>query len=187
MASYISMNFDGLKDDIIEMLAGGRANVNTTKFRNDLAAIRSRDDVLTVLIHLGYLSFDWERRECYVPNYEVSEELANAVEETGWTVVARALQQSERLLTATLRGDSETVARLIEAAHDSEASIPNYNDENTLSCVISIAYYYAHSDYIFHRERLRVGEQSSGMLATGRGYADLVLMPRKNVERNALS
>ena len=175
VASYISMNFEGLKDDILEMLAGGRAKVNTTKFRNDLSDIRSRDDVLTVLIHLGYLAFDWEQRECYVPNYEVSEELANAVEETAWTVVARALQQSERLLTATLRGDSETVARLVEAAHDSEASILKYNDENTLSCVISIAYYYAHGDYIFHRE-----------LSTGKGYADLVLMPRKNVEKPAI-
>ena len=175
VADYIQRDFDGLKDDILEMLAGGRVYVNTTKFRNDLSEIRSRDDVLTVLIHLGYLSYDRDERKCYVPNYEVSEELANAVESTAWTVVARSLRQSERLLTATLRGDDETVARLIEAAHDSEAPIYKYNNENTLSCIISIAYYYAHGDYIFHRE-----------LATGRGYADLVLIPRKNVNKPAI-
>ncbi len=175
VSDYIERNFDGLKDDILDVLAGGRVKVNTTKFRNDLSDIRSRDDVFTVLIHLGYLSFDWQERECYLPNYEVSEELANAVEESSWTVVARALQQSERLLTATLRGDAETVARMVEAAHDSEASIFKYNDENTLSCIISIAYYYAHGDYIFHRE-----------LPTGKGYADLVLMPRKNVAKPAI-
>ena len=175
VSGYIQRDFDGLKDDVLEMLAGGRVYVNTTKFRNDLSDIRSRDDVLTVLIHLGYLSYDRDEHKCYVPNYEVSAELANAVEDTAWTVVSRALRQSERLLTATLRGDSETVARLIEAAHDSEASIFKYSDENTLSCVISIAYYYAHGDYIFHRE-----------LATGRGYADLVLIPRKNVSKPAI-
>ncbi len=175
ISDYIERNFDGLKDDILYVLAGGRVKVNTTKFRNDLWDVRSRDDVLTVLIHLGYLSFDWQERECYLPNYEVSEELANAVEESSWTVVAQALRQSERLLMATLRSDAETVARLVEAAHDSEASILKYNDENTLSCVISIAYYYAHGDYIFHRE-----------LPTGRGYADLVLMPRKNVDKPAI-
>ena len=175
VADYIQRDFDGLKDDVLEMLAGGHVYVNTTKFRNDLSEIRSRDDVLTVLIHLGYLSYDRDEHKCYVPNYEVSAELANAVEETAWTVVARALQQSERLLTATLRGDSETVARLVEAAHDSEAPIYKYNNENTLSCVISIAYYYAHGDYIFHRE-----------LPTGRGYADLVLIPRKNVSKPAI-
>ena len=175
VVTYIQRNFDGLKDDIVEMLAGGRVSVDPTGFHNDLSDIRSRDDVLTVLIHLGYLSYDWQHGHCYIPNREVSGEMANAVKNTAWTVVARALQQSERILTATLRGDSETVARLVEAAHDSEAPIYKYNNENTLSCVISIAYYYAHGDYIFHRE-----------LPTGRGYADLVLIPRKNVSKPAI-
>jgi len=175
VVSYIQRDFEGLKDDVLEMLAGGRVSVDPTGFQNDLSDIRSRDDVLTVLIHLGYLSYDWRHDECYIPNREVAGEMVNAVKSTAWTVVARALQQSERLLTATLRGDAETVARMVEAAHDSEASIYKYNDENTLSCVISIAYYYAHGDYIFQRE-----------LPTGKGYADLVLMPRKNVSKPAI-
>ena len=175
ISGYIKMDFDGLKEDIIEMLAGGRAKVNTTKFLNDLSDIRGRDDVLTVLIHLGYLAFDWERRECYVPNYEVSEELANAVEETGWTAITNALQQSERLLEATLRGDEQTVAHLVEAAHSENTSIIKYSDENSMACVLAIAYYYAHGDYIFHRE-----------FQTGKGFADLVLMPRKNVSTPAI-
>ncbi|MBQ9356899.1 MAG: AAA family ATPase [Prevotella sp.] len=175
IASYIKMNFDGLKNDIVEMLAGGRAKVNTTKFRNDLSDIRSRDDVLTVLIHLGYLAFDWERRECYVPNYEVSEELANAVEETGWTSIVQALQQSEQLLEATLRGDEQTVARMVAEAHTENASIIKYSDENSMACVLAIAYYYAHADYIFHRE-----------FQTGLGFADLVLIPRKNTTTPAI-
>ena len=175
IAGYIQMNFDGLKESIIEMLAGGRAAVNTTKFRNDLSEIRSRDDVLTVLIHLGYLSFDWEERECYVPNYEVSEELANAVEETGWTTIANALKQSEQLLKATLRGDAGLVARMVGEAHQENTSIIRYSDENSMACVLAIAYYYAHGDYIFHRE-----------FQTGRGFADLVLIPRKNVAKPAI-
>ena len=175
IAGYIQMNFDGLKESIIEMLAGGRAAVNTTKFRNDLSEIRSRDDVLTVLIHLGYLSFDWEERECYVPNYEVSEELANAVEETGWTTIANALKQSEQLLKATLRGDAQLVARMVGEAHQENTSIIRYSDENSMACVLAIAYYYAHGDYIFHRE-----------FQTGRGFADLVLIPRKNVAKPAI-
>ena len=79
VADYIQRDFDGLKDDILEMLAGGRVKVNTTKFNNDLLSICSRDDVLTVLIHLDYLSFNWHREECYIPNREVSGEMVNAV------------------------------------------------------------------------------------------------------------
>lgn len=175
VANYIKMNFDGLKDDVILMLAGGRVKVNTTRFQNDMSVIQSKDDVLTVLIHLGYLSFDWTKNECYVPNYEVAGELTNAVEDTGWTNIIKVLRQSEQLLQATLEGDEEAVARGIDAAHDENTSILSYNNENSLACVLSIAYYYAKGDYVVHRE-----------LASGKGFADLVMIPRKNVDSPAM-
>jgi hypothetical protein len=175
VAHYIRMNFDGLKDDVIQMLGGGRVKVNTTKFQNDMSVIESKDDVLTVLIHLGYLSYDRRTLECYIPNREVRGELTNAVEESGWTNVIKAIKQSEQLLQATIRGDEEAVAHAVDNAHDEHTSILSYNDENSLACVLSLAYYYANNDYIIHRE-----------LATGKGFADLVLIPRKNVNSPAI-
>jgi hypothetical protein len=175
VAKYIGMNFDGLKDDVITLLGGGRVKVNTTKFQNDMSNIQRKDDVFTVLIHLGYLSFNWKNNECYIPNLEVAGELANAVEDTDWKHVVKALEQSERLLQATLNGDEDTVARCVDLAHDEHTSILSYNDENSLACVLSIAYYYARNNYVMHRE-----------LATGKGFADIVLIPRKNVESPAI-
>ncbi|MBR6980996.1 MAG: AAA family ATPase [Prevotella sp.] len=175
VANYIQMNFEGLKDYIIRMLAGGRVKVKTTKFQNDMSVIRSRDDVLTVLIHLGYLGYDWHKEECFIPNYEVVGEMENAVENTNWTNVIKSLQQSEDLLQATIDGDCEAVARGVDAAHDEHTSILSYNNENSLACVLSIAYFYARKDYVIHRE-----------LASGKGFADLVLIPRKNVDSPAI-
>ena len=175
ITSYININYDGLKDDIICMLGGGRVTVDPTGFQNDLSVIRSKDDVLTVLIHLGYLSFDWKRNQCYVPNKEVEGELVNAVRNNKWEEVVNSINQSERLLEATIRGNSEYVAKALDAAHSDNTSILSYNDENSLACVISLAYYYARNDYHIHRE-----------YPTGDGYADLVLIPRKNVESPAL-
>ena len=175
VSDYIQMNFEGLKDDIIAMLAGGRCAVDPTSFQNDMSVVNSRDDVLTVLIHLGYLSYDWNKEVCYIPNREVAGEMVNAVKATKWKSVADALQKSERLLRATLDGDAEAVARGVEAAHDEETSILSYNNENSMACVLSIAYYYVKNDYIIHRE-----------LASGRGFADLVFIPRKNVDSPAL-
>ncbi len=174
VSTYIEMNFDGLKDDIIYMLAGGRCSVDTTGFLNDMHDVRSKDDVLTVLIHLGYLSYDDEEDECYIPNKEVRMEIVNAVKSRQWKV-ARALEESKKLLRATLQGDEEAVARGIDLAHDENTSILSYNDENSLACVLSIAYYAAKDSYIIHRE-----------LATGKGFADLVLIPRRNVDKPAL-
>lgn len=175
VADYIQMNFEGLKDDIIRMLGGGRVRVNVTKFQNDMSVIRTRDDVLTVLVHLGYLSYDRRQKECYIPNYEVAGEMENAVEETNWTHVIKALRESEQLLRDTLDGDCEAVARGIDAAHDENTSVLSYNNENSLACEISIAYYYARNDYVMHRE-----------LASGKGFADIVLIPRKNVDSPAI-
>lgn len=175
VAHYISMNYEGLKDDIVQMLAGERCAVDPTGSQNDMSVIHSKDDVLTVLIHLGYLSYDWKESECYIPNREVAGEMVNAVKMNNWKYVADAIEKSKQLLQATLRGDEEVVSRGVDAAHDENTSILSYNDENSLACVLSIAYYYASNDYIIHRE-----------YATGKGFADLVLMPRKNVDKPAI-
>ena len=175
VANYINMNFDGLKDDIIRMLGGGRCKVDPKGFKNDISEIYSRDDALTLLIHLGYLSYDRVKRECFIPNLEVSGEMENAIRQNNWQHVVDALQKSEQLLQATLNGDSEAVASGIEVAHDENTSILSYNDENSLACVLSIAYYSARNDYVMHRE-----------LATGKGFADIVLIPRKNVDSPAI-
>ena len=123
VVTYINRNFEGLKDDIILMLAGGRCRVNTTKFQNDLSIINSKDDVLTVLIHLGYLSYDPDKSECYIPNKEVRIEMTNAVEATDWKRLNDALAASEKLLADTLEGREEAVARGMELAHDENTSI----------------------------------------------------------------
>jgi hypothetical protein len=175
VANYIRLNFDGLKDNVLRLLAGERVKVNTTKFQNDISIIQSKDDVLTVLIHLGYLSYSWQKSECYIPNKEVAGEMVNAIEDNNWTEVIKALNASEGLLQATLDGDEEAVARGMDAAHNENTSILSYNNENSLACVLSLAYYNARNEYIFHRE-----------LATGRGFADLVLIPRKHVDSPAI-
>ncbi len=166
---YIQKNFDGLKDAIIDMLAGGRCKVNYTRFSNDLQKIESRDDVLTVLIHLGYLSYDPSEGKCYIPNREVREEMENAISQSNWKEVVQALDASEAMLKAVLNGDGDFVARGIEKIHQRETSILSYNDEKSLSCVATLAFYTARKDYIVHRE-----------FASGKGFADIALIPRRN-------
>jgi hypothetical protein len=140
-----------------------------------MSNIQRKDDVLTVLIHLGYLSFDWRKNECYIPNLEVAGELSNAVEDTGWDNVIKALEQSEDLLQATLNGDEEAVAHGIDLAHDENTSILSYNNENSLACVLSLAYVAARKDYTMIRE-----------LPTGKGFADIVLLPNRNADKPAV-
>ena len=175
VVTYIQMNFDGLKDDIIRMLAGEHVYVDTTEFTNDMHIVRSKNDVLTVLIHLGYLAYDEDEQECFIPNKEVGDEMNNAIKATAWDELAKTIQNSKNLLAATISGNEQAVAQAIDIAHDENTSILSYNDENSLACVLSIAYIWAKNEYVIHRE-----------YATGKGYADLVMIPRRNVSKPAL-
>ena len=164
---YIDMNFEGLKDDVLSMLAGERIAINVGSFTNDMTTFHGEDDVLTLLVHLGYLSYDYVNKNVYIPNYEIQSEYVNAISVSAWGEVSKALKNSADLLEAIWNGKEERVAALIEQSHF-ETSHLQYNDENALSYTISLAMYAARNYYTIQRE-----------MPTGKGYADMVFLPRK--------
>ncbi|MCD8242135.1 MAG: ATP-binding protein, partial [Lachnospiraceae bacterium] len=175
LRSYINMDFDGLKASITEMLGGGRISVKISTFQNDLTSFHNRNDVLTLLIHLGYLAYDSANREAYIPNLEVAEAFEDAVSGDEWGEIGKAMEDSEKLLRATLNGDADAVADSLERIHESVSSVLQYNNEASLSCAITIAYYTAKRYYNIVRE-----------LPTGKGFADLAFIPRKGVAKPAV-
>ena len=172
---YMDMDFDGLRSDIVHMLGGGRVRVNTRSFRNDMRTFEVKDDVLTLLIHLGYLAYDMGKREAFIPNKEIIEEFENAMSVGGWKEVMNVLKASEKLLNDTLNGHEESVAEALDRAHMEVASVLTYNDENSLSCAIGLAYYSARKDYTLIRD-----------LPTGKGFADIVFLPLPHTDKPAL-
>ena len=175
LATYITMNFDGLKDTILSLLSGNREPVYTGSFQNDMVSFQSKDDVLTVLIHLGYLSYEEETQTVCIPNEEVRQCFELTLRDTGWEEIISAINNSERLLRATLAEDEEEVAEQIDLCHRQNTGIPNYNDENCLSSILLFAYYTARKYYEVIRE-----------MPGGYGFADLVFVPKKNVDKPAM-
>ena len=165
---YIQMNMDGLKDAIVMMLSGGEVEIRTETFANDMTHLISSDDVLTLLVHLGYLTYDESTKTVSIPNKEVSIEYVNAIRNLDWSEVMKSIDQSKALVHSIWSKQDQDVARMIEKVHQ-EISILQYNDENSLSCVIGLALYYAKEYYTMIRE-----------FPSGKGYADIVLIPRLN-------
>ena len=153
---------------IIEMLSGASVKVNTATFKNDTENIKSRDDVLTYMIHLGYLGYDQTRKTAFVPNEEIRQELTTAVESKAWNEMILFQQESEKLLDATLEMDCPVVAAQIEKIHNEYVSVIQYHNENSLSSVLAIAYLSA-MQYYFKPVR---------ELPSGRGFADFVFIPK---------
>ena len=175
LKAYIDMDFNGLRSDIVRMLGGERVRVNTLSFQNDMRNFRIKDDVLTLLVHIGYLGYDSETKETFIPNKEIIGEFENAMSVGGWSEVMRVLKASEKLLEDTLNGDAESVAEGLDQAHMEVASILTYNDENSLGAAIGLAYYSARKDYRLIRE-----------LPAGKGFADVVFLPLPSVNKPAL-
>lgn len=133
-----------------------------------MTSFKSRDDVLTILVHLGYLAYNAFSKEVHIPNEKVRSMFSDVIQETDWTPVIDAIGASDALLKATWQKDAEAVAKGIDAVHMANTSVLAYNDENALSCAITLAYYNAVNEYTLIRE-----------FPSGKGYADIVFLPRK--------
>lgn len=163
---YLDMDMDGLKDKIISLLSGAAQKVDTRTFVNDMTTFAKADDVLTLMIHLGYLAYDFEREEVFIPNQEIQREYVSAISVGGWEIIYQSIEKSFSLLQNVWLGEEDKVAKGVENAHF-ETSQLQYNDENALSYTVSLAFYAARQYYKLIRE-----------LPAGKGFADMVFIPR---------
>ena len=166
LLQYIDWDFDGLKEEVAILMEGGRVKVDITGYQNDMTSFETKDDILTMLIHLGYLGYNYQTKELFIPNQEVLQVFKTSTKARAWTITFRALENSRKLLEATWAGDEETVAELIEDAHD-KAGNKTYHTEAGLSYAVQLAYYAAQDYYTVIPE-----------LDSGKGYADLVYLPK---------
>ena len=166
LKQYIDWNFDGLKEDIAVLMNGGHVKIDITGYQNDMTTFNGKDDILTMLIHLGYLGYDRDQKEVFIPNKEVMDVFKTSTKSQDWTTTFRALENSRKLLEATWALDEETTADLIEAAHN-KAGNRTCHSEAGLSYAIQLAYYAAQDYYTVIPE-----------MDTGKGYADLVFLPK---------
>ena len=175
LLDYINMDFDGLAEDATDLLLGKHIPIEVENFQNDTFSFASKDDVLTILIHYGYLSYDAESNTVCIPNEEIRGEFARIIKKVNNTATLKRVKESEDLIKNTAACDAEAVAEQIEKIHREECSPLHYNSEQSLRSVIKMAYF-AYRDYYLRFEEL----------PSGNGYADIVFIPKKYSEYPAL-
>ena len=175
LETLININMDGLQEDILKLIAGEQIVVNTNRFKNDFATFSSKDDVLTLLIHLGYLVYNSETRRVRIPNEEVRFEFDDLLQNARHTELARLVQESEKLLQDTLNGNETEVVNAIVRVRNTNYAPMFYNNEQALRYVIKFAYIVCIDYY------LKVEE-----LPTGHGIADVVFLPKRDTALPAM-
>lgn len=169
LMGYIGMDFDGLSRTIAELLGGVEAAVDTNGFANDLVTFRGRDDVLTLLIHLGYLAYNEDTGRAHIPNEEIRLEFAKSIRTVKRDETIRRVRESDQLILDTVEQREEAVAAQIEKIHAEETAPLFYNNEQSLRSVIKLAYFSYKDQYMKFEE-----------LPGGTGYADIVYFPKKD-------
>lgn len=160
-------NYKGIKDDIVRLLSGEQIKVNVTRYMNTMTDFVTKDDVLTYLIHLGYLAYNEPDNTCRIPNNEVRQEWFNAIENLeDYSKTDEIIKASEELLEQTILKNSDAVAAALNESHIHVTSNRNYNNENALASAVYLAYIFALNRYNVYKE-----------LTAGKGFADLVYVP----------
>lgn len=166
LQQYVNMNYDGLREYVAILMDGGRVEVDITGYQNDMTTFNSKDDIFTMFIHLGYLGYDRETKEVFIPNKEVLQVFKSSTKSQEWKMTFKALSNSRKLLEATWNCEEDTVAALIEEAHN-KAGNRTYNSEAALSYAVQLAYYSAQDYYTIIPE-----------LDSGKGFADMAFIPK---------
>ena len=167
IADRLAANFDGMKDDVVKMVAGENVRVNVTRYMNTMTDFRNKDDAFTYLIHLGYLAYDYNTKTCRIPNKEVRYEWFNALEDDkNYKVTDKIIKSSEYLLEQTLLLNGGEVSKALNRSHIHVASHRNYHNEQALASAVYLAFIDALNYYTVYKET------SAGM-----GIADLIYTP----------
>ncbi len=172
---FIQIDADNVKQKILRMINGESMSVDIINFRNDMKNIENCDDVLTLLIHLGYLSYDPENGTARIPNTEVLTEFKNIVRSANWGNISEAVAKSSQLVRDTIEMNSSAIAKAFDDYHFEATSILSFNDENSMASAIRYAYFSAIEYYKIVRE-----------LPAGKGFADMVFLPLRKSSRPAI-
>ncbi len=169
LMEYISLDFDGLSKTMAELLGGIEVKMDPYGFANDLVTFRNKDDVLTLLTHLGYLAYNEETERVHIPNEEIRREFAKTIREVKRDETIRRVRESDQLIYDTVHRNADAVSAQIEKIHAEETAVLFYNDEQALRSVIKLAYFSYKDQYLKFEE-----------LPAGDGYADIVYLPKKD-------
>jgi len=170
---FFNIGIFKIRNAIAMLLDDKKIKIDVSTYKNDTTEFESRDDILTLFVHFGYLGYNEDEKEVYIPNKEVYKQLNECKKDENWSIIFKKYEKCKDLLEATFNCDEDKVAEIIEYFHN-ENSSKNYYSEESLRSAVKSAYNFVDGLYSILDE-----------VGSGRGIADIVFIP-SNKNRPAL-
>lgn len=164
---FLKYNIGEVRDDVIKMINHMPVRLEILdEYTAGQEAPSNRAEIYAAMIIYGLLSY--HDGELSIPNKELMLEFQKALKDDDFGAVAELVRNSDEVLNATLDQRADTVVSYLHNIHNSEIPVLKYNDENSLSCVVTLAYLSARNKYRIEREE-----------KSGKGFADFIFYPRR--------
>lgn len=176
LQQYIDIDLNGVQESLERIIRGERQKVSVLRFGFDLSSIGTYDELLTLMVHLGYLTYDAENMTVSIPNKEIRMEFTEALRGSkSHKKLAEMVKTSDKLLEATLNGNEQTVAEIVDQIHNHEVAPEFYNNEQALRSVLKLGFISAIDYFVTIQE-----------LPSGKGYADIAFIPNRQSSKPAV-
>lgn len=167
IADCIEHNVDAVREDIVKMVSGITVSAKLNGYSAVEQRLETRNEILSAMVVYGFLSyFDGQLK---IPNHELMEKFEAVLSRESMGDIKQIVDHSREILRTTLACENEKLAQMLEEVHDREVPFLQYNDENSLSCVITLCYLAARDEYRIEREA-----------KSGKGYCDYLFLPKKS-------
>lgn len=162
---YIRNNIEAVRDDLVFMVAGEGVQAEVRNYAAVSMELNTRDEIYSAMVVYGLLTYI--DGKVYIPNREIMEQFRNLLmSRKSLGYVYNLAKESEKMVKATLAGNTQEMAEILKFAHDTESPIFSYNSEIELSAVVNLVYLSARDQYRMERED-----------KAGEGYVDFIFYP----------
>ncbi len=165
---YLRFKDKELRLKLTNMLTDNSVSVSVRGFDNDISILNNSDDVLTLLIHLGYLTYNYDTKECYIPNYEIKCELEEAFEKLEDADIYEVVEDSIKAVKALFNSDGDSISEILDKNHELYCSALNKNNEQALELLTIFSFYTLRTTHTIEKEKQNT-----------KGRADIVCKPKK--------
>lgn len=171
---YIEKNVADVRDDLALMAANIPVQARVQEYAATSMNLNTKDEIFSAMVVYGFLSY--EGGKVSIPNKELMERFSDMLrKEQSLGYVYQLAKESERMLKATICGDTRTMLSILEFAHNTEIPLLNYNNESDLTAVVNLVYLSARDSYRIERED-----------KAGVGYVDFIFYPERDLNADCI-